>query len=174
MNFILTGCAGAGKTTLLNHLAKLGYTCYEEISRKIIKEQLLQQTTAVPWKDTVQFCHLTFQRMITNAPPLSDEICFLDRGLPDIIAYLKAINHPIPKAYYNALKKTHYATTVFLFPPNETIYIKDNERQETFEEALFFFHSIKTTYELLGFNLKTVPLMSLDLRARYILEIIDI
>jgi len=151
MNFILTGCAGAGKTTSLNHLAKLGYTCYEEISRKIIKKQLVQQTTAVPWKDTVQFCHL-------------------DRGLPDIIAYLKAVNHPVPKTYYDALEKTHYATTAFLFPPNETIYIKDNERQETFEEALLFFHSTKVTYKSLGFNLETVPLMSIDLRTRYILE----
>lgn len=165
MNFIFTGCAGAGKTTLINHLSMLGYTCYEEVSRKIIKEQLHQQSNAVPWKDTVAFCHLTFQRMLENMPTNSNKVCFLDRGLPDLIAYLTAVRHPIPQIYYQALRQAHYASTAFLFPPNKRIYINDNERQETFEQAVCFFKAIKETYGALGFRLIVVPFGSVEQRA---------
>lgn len=165
MNFIFTGCAGAGKTTLINHLATQGYTCYEEVSRKVIKEQVHQQSNAVPWKDTVAFCHLTLQRMLENMPIISNKVCFSDRGLPDLIAYLAAVQHPIPEAYYQALRQAHYASTAFLFPPNERIYINDNERQESFEQAVYFFKAIKETYQTLGFQLIVVPFGSIEQRA---------
>ena len=171
MNFIFTGCAGAGKTTLIDYLSTVGYTCYEEVSRKIIKEQLAQNSNAVPWRNTTSFCRLVFEKMLQHLPPASDEICFLDRGIPDVIAYLKAVNHAVPDIYYQVLKQANYAPIAFLFPPNEDIYINDNERQESFEEALFFFEAIQETYQILGFKLYTVPLMPLEDRSKYILDI---
>ena len=136
----------------------------------VIKEQLELESNAVPWNDTAAFCHLVFQKMLDNMPTASDNTCFLDRGIPDVIAYLKAAKAPVPMVYYKALKSAHYAPVAFLFPPDQRIYINDNERQETFEEALQFFQAIEATYQLLGFTLYKVPLMSLEDRARYVLE----
>ena len=169
MNFIFTGCAGAGKTTLINYLSKLGYDCHEEVSRAIIKEQLRLETNAVPWADTVQFCHLVFQEMKKNMPVPSSTINFWDRGIPDLIGYLKAVNHPVPTSYYALLKQSNYAPIVFVFPPSECIYINDDERQESFGEAVKFFEAIAKTYRSLGFSIYTVPLMPLKLRAEFVL-----
>lgn len=173
MNFIITGCASAGKTTLVEALAGLGYTCFDEISRKIIREQLQQKTSAVPWLDTQQFCHLVFREMAKRPVDQVAETCFFDRELPDVIAYLKARNRPVPNAYYDLLSKRHYASVAFLLEPNASIYIQDNERRESFEEASFFFQAVQKTYQQLGFRLQIIPFMPVALRAEYVLDCID-
>ncbi|BDS11183.1 AAA family ATPase [Aureispira anguillae] len=174
MNFIITGCASAGKTTLINYLAELGYLCHEEVSRKVIKKQLLQESSAVPWEDTEQFCHLVFKEMAKIPLPLSKSPCFMDRGLPDLIAYLKAVDAAVPPEYYAALKNANYAPIAFLLEPNQAIYVNDSERQESYEEAVFFFNAIKKTYQLLGFKLYSIPLMPVGLRAKFVLKIIEL
>ena len=47
--YVITGAPGTGKTTIIEHLKKIGYSCKEEISRKIISEQIAKNGEALPW-----------------------------------------------------------------------------------------------------------------------------
>ncbi len=90
--YIITGGPGSGKSTLLNALKAEGYECYDEISRTIIQEQQLINGDKVPWKNLSAFAYICYERMTAQLENTPQDVCFFDRGLPDIIAYLQRGN----------------------------------------------------------------------------------
>ena len=156
--FIITGGPGSGKTTLLTALQHKGYNCSEEASRQVITEEVARKSICLPWINLSCFAEKTLARMIelyksSNATSLT----FFDRGIPDIIAYLKLADLSVAENYYKALKEVPYHSTVFILPPWKEIYLNDPERWQTFEEAVAIYHSLKETYQSLGFQLIELP-----------------
>lgn len=171
--YIITGCASGGKTTLINSLRNEGFHCHEEVSRKIIREQLLSEGLSLPWINLTEFSELVFVKMKHELEKeVKEEICFYDRGIPDIIAYLSRQNLPIPDKYYQAIKNSSYNNTVFLAPPWDNIFINDNERPESFQEAVKIYKAICNTYQSLGFNLQSIPLLPVKERMSFVLKTI--
>lgn len=62
-----------------------------------------------------------------------------------------------------------YNRTVFFFPPWESIYTQDEERDQTFQESVNISNSIRDGFETLGFDLVTIPAASPEERADMIL-----
>lgn len=171
-NYIITGGPGSGKSTLLQALERVKFTCYEETSRQVIREEVLLRSECLPWKNLACFGQKVLQRMeeqlILQAEQQS-AVAFFDRGIPDIIAYLKFGGMPVEEIYMQVLKKYTYHSKVFLLPPWEEIYLNDPERWQTFEEAKELYAYIKSTYLSLGFNLLVLPKAPVAERVAFVL-----
>jgi predicted ATPase len=173
--YIITGGPGAGKTSLLHALKCSGYHCSEEASRRLIAEQVAKGSHCLPWINLSCFAGKVLDRMINlyTQTVAHTGITFFDRGIPDIIAYLKAAALPVDNRYYTAVQLHPYHQLVFILPPWKTIYVNDAERWQTFEEAVHLYSSIRETYQALGFTLIEVPEEQVENRVKFILENIN-
>jgi len=169
--YIITGGPGAGKTSLLLALKKAGYHCSEEVSRQLIREEVANNSPCLPWTNLSCFAGKVLDRMITNYHQTAGHgITFFDRGIPDIIAYLKAAALHVPDRFYTALQQYRYQQTVFILPPWKHIYINDAERWHTYEEAVALYTAISETYRAFGYTLIEVPPAGIENRMEYVLD----
>lgn len=168
--YIISGGPGAGKSTLLQALKQKGYLVSEEASRSLIIEEKRKNSHCLPWIDLGCFAQKALARMIQNYKQASPAagITFFDRGIPDIIAYLKAAQLPVDNFYQQALKHHPYNPLVFLAPPWLEIYVNDSERWQTFEEAVTLFHTIKETYQAFNYTILQLPKASVEERVKFI------
>jgi predicted ATPase len=172
--YIITGGPGAGKTSLLQALYQAGHNCSEEASRRLIAELVAEGSDCLPWTNLSCFAIRALDRMTDLYKQTADDfgITFFDRGIPDIIAYLKAARLPVPDRFYTALRRHPYHKMVFILPPWQAIYVNDAERWQTFEESVHLYTNLRETYQSLGFFMVQVPEESVEGRMKYILETI--
>ena len=168
---VITGGPGAGKSSLLSILHNRGYSCSQEVSRQLIREGSAKGSACLPWIDLPCFAELAFGRMIDAwAEAVEEDNTFFDRGIPDIIAYLRVASLPVAEKMERALREYPYAATVFLLPPWEHIYVRDAERWQTFEEAESIYHHIKKIYHSSGYEINELPKCPVEQRADLILN----
>ncbi len=170
--YIITGGPGTGKTSLITELRKHGCLCYDEVSRKIIIEQQALGSNKTPWGDLPAFVDLVYRQTIKELDHPVQKNTFVDRGLPDSIAYLCAKSYPIPDYLLDFLYKTYYKTIVFLAPPWEEIYINDPQRPQSYQEAVCIHEHLVMVYQKLGFTMHVLPQTTLTKRVDFIMSII--
>ncbi len=175
-NFILSGGPGAGKSTLLNALRTAGYHTVDEASRVLIQEQVAEGGRCLPWVDLPCFARLALHRMIADYQQASTQpgrpVTFFDRGIPDIIAYLRVAGLPVDAAFYQAIQQYPYQPQVFIAPPWEAIYVNDSERWQTFTEATALHDALVDTYQSLGFTIVPLPLVPVADRVAFIQQVL--
>lgn len=171
--YIITGGPGAGKTTLIEVLNDQGYNTVPEASRGLIKEEVLRASTCLPWADVSCYTRLALKRM-TDAYDNGGEsdLIFYDRGIPDLVSYLKLANVPVHTSITDALLSYTYNRIAFILPPWQEIYRLDAERWQTFEEAEVIYSYLVEIYTKLNFKLITLPKITADKRAGFILNIL--
>ena len=103
---------------------------------------------------------------------ISKAIVFFDRGIPDVHSYLNYISMDYPDIYIKTSRENKY-DFVFLMPPWEDIYVQDNERYESFEQALAIHNHLLRAYKSLNYNVIQVPIGSVEQRTDYILKVIN-
>lgn len=173
---ILTGGPGTGKTTIISTLKKRGYTCFPEISREIILEA--QKTRNIDQLFLTHPDEFNEKLLAGRIQQFNDcsqqdtQHVFIDRALPDIVAYNDYIDVASSNKVLQAVNEYRY-DFVFVFPPWDSIYKNDNERYESFEEAQKIHESLKTTYTKLGYEVCEVPIGNVVDRANYILNVIE-
>jgi predicted ATPase len=96
-------------------------------------------------------------------------IVFLDRGIPDVLAYMHYIGDSYP-SFFDTACKEHIYSKIFILPPWEDIYVSDQERYENFEQAQLIHDHLVETYEKYGYELIEVPKDTVDKRILFILE----
>ncbi|HCO67418.1 MAG TPA: ATPase [Dysgonomonas sp.] len=170
--YVLTGGPGSGKTTLINALKENGYTCVEETGRKIIQQQTVQGGDALPWKDAVKYADLMLEKSINDYIRLKnyEDLCFFDRGIPDVLGYVRLTDLPENPDLFNNSQLYKYNTTVFVLPPWDEIYRNDNERKQDFQTAIDTFEMMRKTYSEIGYKLVEVPCTDVFHRLEFILD----
>ncbi|MFL9836379.1 ATP-binding protein [Flavobacterium sp. ST-75] len=169
---VIIGGPGSGKTSLINELAKKGYTCYPEISRQVTLEARRQGIEQLFLEKPLLFSELLLEgrkKQYTDAQQETVPVVFLDRGIPDVLAYMHYIGDAYP-AFFDEACKNHRYTKIFFLPPWEEIYTPDEERYENFEQAKLIADHLAETYTTYGYNLIEVPKETLDNRILFILE----
>jgi predicted ATPase len=168
--FIITGGPGSGKSTLIQALQERNYQCSEEVSRQLIREEVANKSNCLPWVNLSCFAQKVLDRMIINHKTAErNKITFFDRGIPDIVAYLKAGGQEITASYMHAMQEYSYSPLVFLTPPWEAIYVNDSERWQSFEESVILYHLIKETYLSLGYSVLELPKLAVEQRVQFLL-----
>lgn len=169
---VIIGGPGSGKTTLINSLTEKGYTCYPEISREVTLEARKQGIEQLFLEKPLLFSELLLEgrkKQFVNATQEKAGIVFLDRGIPDVLAYMHYIGDSYP-AFFDAACREHQYTGIFILPPWEDIYISDDARYESYEQAILIHEHLVETYEKYGYNLIEVPRDTVDNRILFILD----
>lgn len=169
--YVLTGGPGTGKTSLLTLLAEKGFPCIPEVAREIIKEQVLNRGSALPWADKEAYANRMWSESLCSykltLQRFENEVVFFDRGLLDRICYMEMEDIKISQEIQDDLSSALYKK-VFILPPWEEIYVTDSERKQSWAEALETFESMKKVYEKYGYETIEVPKLSIAERVQFI------
>ncbi|WMI64762.1 ATP-binding protein [Aestuariibaculum sp. YM273] len=169
---VITGGPGTGKSSLINELIRRGHTCLEEISRQVILEAQKEGVDQLFLTNPLLFSELLLkgrQQQFEEANTHTSDTIFFDRGVHDVIAYMDFIGDTYPKHFVDACENLVY-DTVFILKPWEAIYTSDNERYESFEQALQIHDHLLNTYSQYNYKLIDVPFDTIENRADYILR----
>ncbi len=166
---MVTGGPCTGKTTLLNKLSDYGFATVPESARQIIEEEQIKETGILPWTDFIGFQYKVLDRQRENEDNVSKhEIVFLDRGLPDGLAYLNSEGLIPNNDLYNDLTAVNYSKVFVL--DQIPIYENDSVRKETSDDAKIIHEHICKVYEELNFDIVYVPNMGKTERLNFVLE----
>lgn len=115
---VITGGPSTGKTSVIDSLTELGYVCFPEISRQVTLEARKLGIEQLFLEDPILFSEKLLEGRIKQyieAEKHSNHLVFLDRGIPDVIAYMDYIGDSYPAHFSKACQQNSY-DTVFYFP----------------------------------------------------------
>jgi predicted ATPase len=173
---VITGGPGSGKTSLLEALRSRGYNCSVEAGRGIIQAQVSIAGRALPWEDRSLFAELMLSwemRSYRIAQEATGPV-FFDRGVPDVLGYLRLIGIPAPQHIQNAAREFRYNSTVFIAPPWREIFSQDHERKQDFNEAIRTYEALVATYTELDYRLVEIPCAPVEARVNFIVEHLEL
>ena len=172
----ITGGPGTGKTSIINLLKDHGYLCYDEISRQITLQARKDGIEQLFLTEPLLFSEKLLQgraQQFKDANDEKTEVVFLDRGIPDVLAYMDYIGDDYPEHFVKSCE-IHKYDLVFLLPPWEAIFTPDSERYENFEQSVTIHTHLAETYTKYGYNLIEVPFRTVKERVNFILQTLDL
>lgn len=168
---IVTGGPGSGKTSLIDALSAAGYAHTTEAGRAILQDQQAIDGPALPHKSAELFAEMmlcwelrSYREVEQSRGPV-----FFDRGVPDVIGYLRLMQLPVPRHVDRAARVFRYHPRVFIAPPWREIFVQDAERKQDFDEAVRTYQSLERTYREYGYELVELPCDSVDARVKFVL-----
>jgi predicted ATPase len=164
---VLSGCSGGGKSTLLEELSRRGYHVFPEAGREIVREQLEQGGTALPWADVAKFAELLLGRSIAKFHAGTCGLSFYDRSFIEPLRWYLANGIPLP-AQLVSVEALRYANDVFLAPPWPEIHTADNERRHGFDAAVEEYDALLKLFPELGYRVHLLPKVSVARRADFV------
>ena len=168
---VITGGPGTGKTSLILKLEELGYpVCYEQ-ARAFIQKAHRSEGGVSPWTDLMAFSEKVLNARLDDYQKAQvGNFNFYDRGLPDALAYLHRDGKTLPDDWISLVMAYRYEPTVFIAPPWDEIFHKDEERLENFTELVDIHEHLVNTYDNLGYRLCELPLLSIEERIEFIID----
>ncbi|MFT6415793.1 MAG: putative ATPase [Dokdonia sp.] len=169
---LLIGGPSTGKTTLLKELEDQGYPCLKEVSREVIKTAQNQGVEQLFVTEPLLFSELLLRARIDQydeAAKATSDLVFIDRGIPDTVAYMDFIKQTYTNEFTQACHKYVY-DAVYVLPPWEAIHTTDEERYEDFEHAQKLQVALINTYEHYGYFPVEVPIGPVKDRAYFLLN----
>lgn len=167
--YVITGGPGAGKTTIVNLLAAKGYKTTIEHARHYLDTQLVKgRTVEDVRKNQKEFQSGILDMQIEQENSLSpNDVVFLDRAIPDALAYYRFLNLPEDEKLKEALSKVLYRKIFIL----DCLPLQQDYARKEDESAQKRIHSLLTDiYEALPVPVIHVPVMPPDKRVDFILK----
>lgn len=167
--YVITGGPSSGKTTTVDLLRARGYTTTIEHARHCLDLKRIQGQTV----EEVRGRRLQFQRGVLDmqleqeASLDPEETVFLDRALPDSLAYCRFLGlEPDPRLLH-ALKRVSYRSVFIL----DLLPLAPDYARTEDVAAQRRIHALLTeVYQDLPIPVVTVPVLSPADRVAYILE----
>ena len=169
---VITGGPGTGKSSIIKFLEKKGYACLHEVSREITAAAQREGVAQLFLAQPLLFSQKLLEARIDQyheAATMQSEMIFLDRGLPDVVAYMDYFGTSYPPYFNEACEKYKYHQ-IFLLPPWKEIYLTDNERYESFEQALEIHNHLKKSYLSMGYTPIEILKDTVEARSEFILN----
>ncbi|TYA54361.1 AAA family ATPase [Formosa maritima] len=169
---VITGGPGTGKTSLINELIKRNYICLEEISRQVILDARKDGIEQLFLTNPLLFSERLLKRRIEQyyeAKIAESSLVFIDRGVPDVLAYMDYAEENYPKTFEKACHTCRY-DQVYVLAPWQDIFISDNERYENFDQAIKIHDQLLNTYNKYDYNLIDIPFDTIENRVDFLLD----
>ena len=167
--YVITGGPSSGKTTTVNLLKERGYiTTFEHARHYLDTQRLKGKTIEDVRKQQREFQLGVLDMQIEQESQISPEVLvFLDRAIPDALAYYRFLNLPEEEKLTEALRTVFYKKVFIL---DCLPLVKDYARTED-EEAQKKIHALLIeVYESLGFPIIQVPVLKPEERVDFILN----
>lgn len=164
----LSGGPGTGKTTTLRALEELGYACVPEVAREIIRERLAQGLPPRP--SPAEFANAIYEADVRNYDLHEQGPVFFDRSLSDSLGMLVECGELTLGEARQSLEQRPYSRRLFFFPFWPEIYVTDDERDQSPDQAAAISEAIADWHRSMGFELIEVPFGSPEERANFILR----
>ncbi|TLP98629.1 ATP-binding protein [Nesterenkonia salmonea] len=168
--YVITGGPSSGKTTTVNMLSGLGYSTTIEHARHYIDLQhaTTGQTVAEIRAKQMDFQRGVLQMQLEQEAELDpQETVFLDRALPDSLAYYRFLDLEPDSRLLQALPHVPYRKTFILdLLPLAADYARteDTQAQQRIHELL------TEVYSSLPVPVEAVPVLAPEQRTQYILD----
>ena len=170
---VITGAPGTGKTTMIKALKSLGYKCFSEYSRTLIRQAGGNKIKNLFYEKPKLFSKKVLEGRINqfNESNLikksKNNLIFFDRSIYDTFAYQKFIDDSfvLPINY-----KSFIYDKVFILPPWNQIYINDKERLESFEISKKIHKYLNFTYNHYNYNITEISKTNVKNRVKIILK----
>lgn len=140
--------------------------------RGIIQDQVAIAGRALPWLDPPIFAELMLSwdmRSYHIAEGKTGPV-FFDRGVVDVIGYLRLLGLPVPRHMEKAAEIFRYNRLVFIAPPWKEIFAQDNERKQDFAEAVRTYEAMLAAYQDCGYELIELPRRPLAERMHFVVQ----
>jgi len=171
--YVLTGGPGTGKSALLLELERRGEYVVREAAIDVI---FLSQAKGImePWRDIDAFQDEIVRLQLHRERNLPSDLgrVFLDRGIPDGLAYFKLKNVPPTTFVFGRSGVLDYESSAFFLEPLG-IYNQTKTRRESQSEAEELGNLLIKVYEHIGFDIVKIPPLSVEERANLILSRIN-
>jgi predicted ATPase len=165
---VITGAPCSGKSSVISNLELRGYPVVHEVARAYINE-LLKSGKSI---QEINADKLTFERTILyrklaiEAALSENETIFLDRALPDSIAYFKSAgldpSEPLEKSRSILYRQIFHFQRLLI--KNDHVRAENDRMAENLDRLL------KQSYEMLGYPVIDVPVLTIEQRVDFILE----
>ena len=169
--YVITGGPGSGKTTLIEALAAAGYATAPEAGRAIIIDQAAIGRPDIGTHDPALFAELmlswdmrSYRWALQQPGPV-----FFDHAVAGMPAYFRLTGLPVPSHVAAAAEAFRYARQAFIAPPWREIYRTDEERHQTFDEAVRTFEAAAVGYREQGYELLELPKCDVSGRLAFVL-----
>lgn len=170
--YVITGGPSTGKTTVINVLQERGYKTTIEHARHYIDTMRDEGETVEEIRNNKRKFQLGVldMQIEQEASIEQEDLVFLDRAIPDALAYYQFLMLDYDEKLLKAVKNTSYKKIFIL---DRLPFTKDYARTEDEEDQIKIHRLITEVYEDLGFPIVFVPVLPPDERVEFILNNIE-
>lgn len=167
--YVITGGPSSGKTTTVNLLKDRGYiTTFEHARHYLDTQRLKGKTVEETRRKQGEFQLGVLEMQIEQENEISPEVMvFLDRAIPDALAYYRFLNLPVHEKLTQALQTVSYRKIFVL----DSLPIKmDYARNEDSAAQKIIHDLLIEVYQSLHFPVVRVPVLPPEERVEFILK----
>lgn len=167
--YVITGGPSTGKTTVIDLLQKQGYKTTIEHARHYIDTMRDEGNTVEDIRNNKRKFQLGVLNMQIEqeASLKKEDIVFLDRAIPDALAYYQFLKLDYDEILIDAIKEISYKKIFIL---DRLPFTKDYARTENEAEQKNIHYLIIDVYKNLGIPIVFVPVLPPLERVHYILN----
>ena len=167
--YVITGGPSTGKTTVINLLTERGYKTTIEHARHYIDTMKEEGRTVEEIRTNKRKFQLgVLDMQIEQEAELSpSDTVFLDRAIPDAMAYYRFLKLEYDKILLDAMKEVAYKKIFIL---DRLPFVNDYARTEDEQAQKLIHQLIIEVYQSLEFPVVFVPVISPDERVEFILK----
>ncbi|MFD2823650.1 AAA family ATPase [Lacinutrix iliipiscaria] len=167
--YVITGGPSSGKTTTINMLQDKGYKTTIEHARHYIDTMRTEGQTVEEMRSNKRKFQLGIldMQIEQEASINPEDIVFLDRAIPDALAYYRFLELEVDQILKDAMNNVSYKKTFIL---ERLPLINDYARLENSDDQIKIHNLITDVYKSLPFPVITVPVLKPEERVNYILN----
>lgn len=162
----ITGGPGTGKSALVDALGRHDVTAVDEVARDILRKR---GGMALRARDPAAFAQAMFTAEQAAFEASGSGVTVFDRGFPDIVGFLELSGLPVPSEIDRACRALRYNGPVFHAPMWAEIYRGDEERIQSWDEAVESDAAVIAAWRRYGYEPIELPRQGVEARVRFVL-----
>jgi predicted ATPase len=168
---VISGCSGGGKSSLIGGLTSQGFPTVAEAGRILVRQELDTGGQALPWIDPKLFAERLADLTLDQFHSVSElyGLVFFDRCIIEPLVYSQMNEIDLSDKVRRSANDWRYENPIFIVPPWEEIYVHDEERKHSFQDAVAEYEALHKAFLDFNYEVCIIPKMTIENRINFIL-----